>query len=411
MSDTAEATYDNTKLNLRLRSFHQEPSVALHDRVRYPSILTGCMGFEWQDKTFTIEQGEPDGFEYPGDVVDKFAVTYTADDFWEPVCTITASGTTVELSPEHTRVCLSNAFSTKVRVPPSVKRCVVAGSSSEFTLQGDRNVIVVGGSSNSVTANSGIVIELPVDLIPMNVGSLVVTQDGEVVDGTQVLVTNFANKINVLGKDNLIFTTGAFGTRVSGPLSRSQVGPKRFHNAQRSSTKSYRADFQGEIWGDDGSSDRKQTLTLGLLQALVRQKQQDPSESPKAGSSWAKVTTELLGSPTASANMEGVIAATKYSEEGQVSTAEYDGEGYKGRVTVEWTVHPGQNSAQPPTESPDEPNDQSVTCATQAEQDGDHHGISVPLRTRPPPPSVEDGSDSEWDAIGTPSSASSVTGS
>jgi DNA-binding beta-propeller fold protein YncE len=100
-------------------------------------------------------------------------------------------------------------LSNTVLVPPSVRKCVVTSSSSEITLQGDRNVIVVGGSSNTVVATSGRVIEIPKNMIPMDVGSLVVTQDGEAFGGTQVFVSNFSNTINVLGDDNLVFDTGA----------------------------------------------------------------------------------------------------------------------------------------------------------------------------------------------------------
>jgi hypothetical protein len=137
------------------------------------------------------------------------------------------------------------------------------------------------------------------------------------------------------------------------------VGPGTFHDARLAN--SDLADFAGEIWGGDDPSNHKQTFTLGLLGALVKERQRDPSVLPKAGSSWSQVTADVLNTqePTAVANLKEMFSATKYSEEGQIASAKYDSTGYKGQVTVEWTVHPGKKS-----ESPDERNDQSVTSTT-----------------------------------------------
>jgi hypothetical protein len=101
MSDTAGPSYDDTKLNIRLRSFEQEPRVVLLGRVNNPSIRTGA---------YTVEQGESGDFERPGDLIKGFSKTVTADDLWEPVCTIESSSSSVDLS-EHTKVCFVGNFS------------------------------------------------------------------------------------------------------------------------------------------------------------------------------------------------------------------------------------------------------------------------------------------------------------
>ncbi|GFZ51314.1 hypothetical protein JCM24511_09074 [Saitozyma sp. JCM 24511] len=405
MSSSVESAADPLKVSLVLRSFRNEQIDRRTTPVTDLSIMTSPKGFRWRGKEFTVELGKLDDLERPGDRIHRFSQTVGADDLWEPVCTISGSSCTVDLS-ERTKVCFVQAFSSTVSVPPSVKKCVVTGSSSTITLKGDRNVIVVGGSSNTVTAKSGTVIDLPKGMIPMmDGGSLVVTQEGEVFDGTQVFAQGFGSTINVLGEDSLVFTTGAFGTSVSRSLGSSAVGPGAFYNVGL--TNNLRAGFTGEIWEPEGSSKHKRALTLGLAGALVAHMQRDPSVAPEEGSSWAQEATDMLSTqqPTASDEFQQLLSVTRYSEGSDVAVADFDGIRYKGDVTVEWTVHvPNFEVAEKPsTEDPDQPPvlDQAETDGSMiAEQDGP--SIQLPLRQA----YVEDRSDTESDyqVVGTPES-------
>lgn len=110
MSDNVEPSDDQIEVNHLLRSFHNEQSDSRTVPVTNISITTGPKGFRWRGKEFTVGQGESDDFERPGDLIRGFSKTVTADDLWEPVCTITGSSSSVDLS-ERTKVCLVGIFS------------------------------------------------------------------------------------------------------------------------------------------------------------------------------------------------------------------------------------------------------------------------------------------------------------
>jgi hypothetical protein len=174
-----------------------------------------------------------------------------------------------------------------------------------------------------------------------------------------------------------------------------------------------RADFAGEIRGAEDCSKNKRDFTLGLAGALVAHRQKNPSVDPEEGSSWAHAAVDMVFTedPTARANLQEVLSVTSYSEEGDVATAYVDGIRYKGRVNVDWTIHvrPSKDSETSSTDNPDQPpvlDRCDVDGSTVAEEDGS--SVELPIRQA----YVEDGSDSDSDfqVIGTPTSASSVTG-
>lgn len=306
-----------------------------------------------------------------------------ADDLWEPVCTISGSSCRANLS-ERTKACFvkgSAGTVSTVLVPPSVEKGLLTGSSANITLR-DRNVIVIEGSSNTVTAKSGTVIDLPKNMIPMmDRGSLVVKQDGEVFGGTLVFGSSYGNTINVLGKDSVVFIAGAYGTSVSGSLGSSAVGPGAFYNVGLMNHD--RAEFTGEIWGPEGSSVHKRDFTLGAAGALVAQRLKDLSVAPEEGSPWAIAAGQLLHTEeqTAVNDFQDLLSATTYSEEGDRATANVDGNRYKGKFTVDWTVHTVEDTATSPPEKSGQPpvlDQADADGSTIAEQDGP--SIELPLR-------------------------------
>lgn len=396
----------------------------------------------------------------PGKTVFGDRSTIRARDLKTSFCTIQGERNDVTLSKNRTKVCRILGERNGVRVPSGVQAVIVGTDHNEITLEGDENVIFLWGERNTVSSinddeeresddespteenseneddgegsqdsegdenspsSKGHVVRVPSDFIPKHLynyldvsklvgpssdtdmdakfavsgpDSVVPPQTRKELKGTQVFVAGSRNCIVVEGTDNLILVSGDRHETPRSFEGHPSVGPGSFFSYEGRDAP--RFNFHAELSGGDDSPATRVGLTLGILEAKLRQKLDDASTSEGAlGAEEAtKYATESSRVELKKLGVEPII-----SVQDDLSSAELRHEDHPMTVTIDWSPRtPSKDGAT--TEA--RPQDSMEVADNVAEP----VTKSLPYR----PPAVEDESDTDFDRVSTPEGTMSVAG-